>query len=101
LKPPSWDPSGGRIDYYYWFHGTAAMRSLDDPRWHAWREAVWAALLPNQRTKGHVSGSFDAAPDPWGDNGGRVYATAINALTLVKTLDSPTPDTGRPSGAGR
>jgi len=98
VKVPQWDEKAGCIDYDYWFHGTLAMKSLRDPRWHGWQEAVWQALLPNQRTRGHVGGSFDAAPDPWGNSGGRAYATAINALTLAHTIELD-PTGSAPSGA--
>ncbi len=86
-KPPRWDEKAGTIDYYFWWHGTEAVKAADDARWVAWRAAVWTALLPHGRRDGHATGSCDATPDPWGDNGGRVYATAINALTLAATVE--------------
>jgi len=46
------------------------------------QERLQAALLPLQhRSGGPLDGSWD--PDPvWGGHGGRVYATALAALTL-------------------
>jgi hypothetical protein len=45
---------------------------------------VRRALLGNQRLDGRpcsFQGSWDAV-DPWGTDGGRVYATALGALML-------------------
>ncbi len=43
-----------------------------------------AALLPNQKLAKHgcENGSWDPSEDRWGFEGGRVYATAMNCLTL-------------------
>ena len=42
------------------------------------------ALTPHQKGAGDgcQAGSWDASVERWGFVGGRVYATAINALTL-------------------
>jgi hypothetical protein len=43
------------------------------------------ALTPNQKrsgTDGCQVGSWDPSVERWGFEGGRVYATAMNALTL-------------------
>lgn len=82
-KPPRWDAAEGTIDCYYWWHGSEAMKALGSEHAPAWNNAAAAALLAHQRTDGHAAGSFDATPDPWGDNGGRIYSTAINLLTLA------------------
>ena len=48
--------------------------------------ALRKALLPHQRAKdaGCAAGSWEPV-DRWGGEGGRVYATAINAMTLETT----------------
>ncbi len=84
--PPQWDPKAGSIDFYYWWHGTVALRAAGGPAWESWRKAVEAALLGRQAAEGHPRGSFEPSTDPWCDNGGRVYATAINLMTLAETL---------------
>ncbi len=77
-------------DYYYWYHGTNALFHYDGPEsggsqkyWGPWNQAVVSALVKSQRqeTDGCLNGSWDPN-DRWGFEGGRVYATALNALTL-------------------
>jgi hypothetical protein len=69
------------VNFYYWYYGTYAMFQLGGQPWHDWNEKMKAALLPHQRRGGCEDGSWDAEC-PWSLTGGRVYATAINALTL-------------------
>ena len=40
-----------------------------------------AAAVKTQKRDGNAKGSWDPV-DAWGEDGGRVYATAINTLTL-------------------
>ena len=84
---PTWDTSkSGIIDYYYWFYGTYCLNQYDGPDgpgWKAWNERMKDMLLKNQRTKEDAcaDGSWESI-DRWSREGSRVYATAINALTL-------------------
>jgi len=84
---PAWRPEAGAVDFYYWWHGTVALRAAGGEAWASWRAAVAAALRRGQATAGHRRGSFDPSSEPWGDNGGRVYATAVGLMTLAETLD--------------
>ncbi|HKS16133.1 MAG TPA: squalene--hopene cyclase, partial [Planctomycetota bacterium] len=54
------------------------------PYWKKWNEPMKNALVPNQKTgkDGCQNGSWTSEEDRWGFEGGRVYAVAINALTL-------------------
>lgn len=84
LAKPVWE--AGKIDFYYWYYGSLALFQFDGPtgsKWRAWNEDMKNALVKNQETasKGCRSGSWEAA-DTWSRQGGRVYATAINTLTL-------------------
>ncbi len=77
---------GWRTDYYYWYYGSLALFQVDGatgPAWTKWNAALEKALLPTQRTRkdGCAFGSWDTN-ERWSFEGGRVYATAINALTL-------------------
>ena len=85
--PPRWDAEAGTIDFYYWYFGTLAQFQVGGDRWKQWSEALGQALPPWQRGEdsGCARGSFDPV-DPWGVDGGRVYATAINACTLEVRL---------------
>ncbi|HXX92963.1 MAG TPA: hypothetical protein VEN81_04975 [Planctomycetota bacterium] len=83
--PPKETPK--EIDYHYWFHGAQAVYQFEGPGgegWKRWNHALKKALVPTQKTAkdGCASGSWDPSVDRWGFAGGRVYATAINALTL-------------------
>ena len=80
---PAWSVEGGSIDYIYWHFGSLGMFQTGGPHWKAWSAAVKKALVPHQVAdrKDHRYGSWDPV-DPWGRDGGRVYATAINVLTL-------------------
>ena len=52
------------------------------PQWERWNAGLQAALLPLQRRE---STSLDGSWDPdsvWGGHGGRVYSTALSAMTL-------------------
>ena len=80
---PLWKANS--IDFYYWHYGTLAIFQLDGPdgpMWKRWDKAMVQALVPNQKTEGCAAGSWDPSVDRWGFEGGRVYATAMNALTL-------------------
>ena len=78
---PTWDPEGYGCDMYYWYYGTYAAFQLGGATWKAWRGALGEAVVKSQRTDGDASGSWDPV-GPWGYVGGRVYATAIQTLTL-------------------
>jgi hypothetical protein len=76
---PEWSPR--RLNFYYWYYGTYAMFQIGESKWRTWNEAMKKALLPTQRRGGCEDGSWDGLGE-WCVAGGRVYATALNALTL-------------------
>jgi Squalene-hopene cyclase C-terminal domain len=67
---------------YAWYYATLASFHAGGPQWESWNRQLQAALLPLQRRESSgLDGSWD--PDPvWGGHGGRVYATAMAAMTL-------------------
>ncbi|MBI4569711.1 MAG: terpene cyclase/mutase family protein [Planctomycetes bacterium] len=90
---PAWGPEP-KIDYYYWYYATLSLFQMDQPWWDKWCAPAFNVLIDNQRqgagqakdpkeqkARNCADGSWDAI-DAWGSAGGRVYATAINALTL-------------------
>jgi hypothetical protein len=81
MKPPAYDVEKGSIDYYYWFYGSMAMFQIGGKHWKKWREAVLEALLSHQREDGCEKGSWDPL-GAWGEEGGRVYTTALAVLAL-------------------
>jgi hypothetical protein len=81
--PPVWDDAQpGRRDYYFWYYGTTALFQVGGPRWQQWQAGLTHAIAEQQRPDGDAHGSWDPQHDPWGGQGGRVYATALQALTL-------------------
>ncbi len=94
---PKWD--GNSIDFYYWYFGSLAMFQFDGPagpKWKAWNQNVKDALVGNQNApaSGCKAGSWEPV-DRWSPEGGRVYATAINALTLEVYYRYPIVFTGK------
>jgi hypothetical protein len=76
-------PDAAQPNAYTWYYATLASFHAGGPQWDAWNARLMAALLPMQRpaSAGTLAGSWD--PDPvWGGHGGRVYATALSAMTL-------------------
>ncbi len=79
---PNWNkPKNDKVDMYYWYYATYAMFQYGGQNWHKWNTAMKKALLDTQRMGGCADGSWDPV-GKWGAVGGRVYATAIGALTL-------------------
>jgi hypothetical protein len=76
---PEWDERKGSIDMYYWYYGTLAMHQLGGKPWEQWNESLERAVIQNQVEDGCGEGSWDPV-DPWGEEGGRVYATALMTL---------------------
>ncbi|MFO0932127.1 MAG: prenyltransferase/squalene oxidase repeat-containing protein [Planctomycetota bacterium] len=81
---PVWDAASGGTDMYYWYYATLALFQVGGPAWKAWDGAMKSAIVGTQRRDGDYcgyKGSWDPI-DPWGADGGRVYATAVNAMCL-------------------
>jgi hypothetical protein len=81
---PSWNAND--IDFLYWYYGTLALFQHDGPagvKWKTWNNALKTALVKNQCAgkDGCRNGSWEPV-DRWSFEGGRVYGTALNALTL-------------------
>lgn len=92
-NPPKWEHK--KLDYYYWFWAAMFMQQRSGKARDAWWESAAEVLTKHQRgwheldTKAERTtaaklaehGSWDAV-DAWSMAGGRVYATAMGALTL-------------------
>ena len=77
---PAWDQRGS-IDMYFWYLGTRALFEVGGAHWRDWPTNLRNHLVAGQ-DKG---GSWDPV-GPWGHDGGRVYSTAICALSLHESL---------------
>ena len=78
---PAWTVGDGSIDHYYWYHATRALSLIGGKPWQTWRSAIRPVLLDHQEYEGCERGSFEPA-GPWGEDGGRVYSTALMATCL-------------------
>ena len=81
---PTW--KGTKIDFYYWHFATYALFQYDGPsgpRWRSWNFPMKEAVVKNQNppSAGCKAGSWEPV-GRWCSEGGRVYATALNAMTL-------------------
>ncbi len=82
--PPVWDLDRGSIDFIYWYYGARAALGIGGALYDRWEPALRKALVSSQRRDTDLcgyEGSWDPL-GPWGPDGGRVYATALGALTL-------------------
>lgn len=80
------DGQGPRaVNFIHWHWRALAARHLEGGDGQVLRGWTRQALLPLQREAGCARGSWDGA-DEWSVVGGRVYATAINALTLATPI---------------
>jgi hypothetical protein len=84
--PPLWREAKGRsystVNLYYWYYASYALFQFGGAPWRKWNKNMQESLLPTQR-QGNTDedGSWDPIGE-WGVAGGRVYATAIGAMTL-------------------
>jgi hypothetical protein len=78
---PVWDDEGS-VDYYYWYYASYAMFQMGGQDWKVWKDQMIKAIVEHQRSEGCEKGSWDPQKDPWGNNGGRVYSTALCTLCL-------------------
>ncbi len=85
---PDWKKAGangggdGDKGMYYWYYGTLGMFQMGRRHgWIEWNRTLKPVLVDNQRRGGDEDGSWD--PQSWIDQyGGRVFTTAMGALTL-------------------
>ncbi|WP_235963226.1 prenyltransferase/squalene oxidase repeat-containing protein [Tautonia rosea] len=75
-------PSADSFNSYYWYYATLAMYQSGGPAWDRWNPLVRDTLVSLQHREGHKAGSWDPDPTRYGTHGGRVYATALAAMTL-------------------
>jgi len=78
---PTWNEGDGSIDQYYWYYGTLAMFQVTGLPWKKWNRAMKKAIIAHQRKDGCEKGSWDPL-GPWGEDGGRVYSTALMTMCL-------------------
>ena len=97
-------------DFYLWYNCTLAMFQAGGQPWQRWNPIVRDTIIGLQKHDGCARGSWDH-DSKWGSTGGRIYTTALAALTLevyyryashVETTDSfPGPVTEIDLSAGQ
>jgi hypothetical protein len=70
-----------RNDLYFWYYATLTLHQLGGPEWEEWNQEMQKCLVDAQRSEEPYAGSWDPETR-WGSYGGRVYSTALAALTL-------------------
>jgi hypothetical protein len=81
------------VDYYYWYYGTLALNQFDGPDsprksgkfWDPWNKAMQEGVLSLQDKNNEndiCSRGGWLVGDRWSYEGGPIYCTAINVLTL-------------------
>jgi hypothetical protein len=84
------DFEAGDYGFYYWYYGTLAMFQMGGEKWGKWNEALKPVLVSNQcrgpLPLGSGAEDRDGSWDPKGQyvdkEAGRVFTTALGALTL-------------------
>jgi hypothetical protein len=66
---------------YHDYYATLALHHSRHHDWDRWNTRLRDHLVATQATQGHERGSWHF-PDRWGDIGGRLYTTAMCAMTL-------------------
>jgi hypothetical protein len=80
---PSTDTSRLRNNMYYNYYATQVMHHFGGPEWERWNKVLRDYLVESQQTKGHERGSwFFDGNDLGAPAGGRLYCTAMAAMTL-------------------
>ncbi len=80
----TWNVTGqGTPDYYLWYNCTLGMYLAGGANWEKWNNIVRKKLEDLQVKNEKVCERGSWPPnDRWGDQGGRIYSTALAVLTL-------------------
>ncbi|MCA9131186.1 MAG: terpene cyclase/mutase family protein [Planctomycetales bacterium] len=68
-------------DIYFNYYASLYLFHIGDPFWSDWNPACREYLIRTQATGGHEAGSW-YFENPYGKEGGRLYTTAMAAMTL-------------------
>jgi hypothetical protein len=94
----------GKANFYYWYYATLALYQHGGEPWSRWNAAMRDRIVNLQHNSGHRAGSWDPDDSLYGAKGGRIYCTALAALTLevyyryLRLYDEPKlpPEAGEP-----
>ncbi len=77
------------VDLVYWHLGALGLHAVGGSMWKKWSAPVEERIVASQRRRDPKDRMFHGSWDPldaWGTAGGRIYSTAINALTLMTRI---------------
>jgi hypothetical protein len=72
----------GATNMYYWYYATLALYQHGGEPWLRWNGRLRDKIVGLQRGEGHQTGSWEPDTSLYGSKGGRIYCTALAALTL-------------------
>jgi len=81
-RGPSKEKKGDPCNMYYNYYATQVMKHYGGNQWTNWNNQMRDYLIETQGKKGNVKGSWYLAADHAGKKGGRLYSTALAAMTL-------------------
>ena len=67
---------------YHAYYGGLSLYQRGGPQWHKWNNHVRDLLVKTQKTEGCETGSWSPGDKRWASWAGRIYSTAMAALTL-------------------
>ena len=76
------DSDRGTSNVYYWYYATLALYQHGGEPWSKWNAKIRDKIVGLQSTAGHQTGSWGPDDSLYGAKGGRIYCTALAALTL-------------------
>jgi hypothetical protein len=68
--------------YYYWYYATQALHHYGGQPWETWNAAMVDVLPKLQVQETNERGSWPPQHDPYGNSGGRLYATCFAIYCL-------------------
>ncbi len=76
------DSDRGPSNMYYWYYATLALYQHGGEPWSRWNGRLRDKIVALQASAGHQTGSWEPDSSLYGSKGGRIYCTALAALTL-------------------
>jgi len=68
--------------FYYGYYGSLSLYQYGGPKWDRWNTHIREKLVSLQERQGCAAGSWDPGSKRWALWAGRIYSTAMAALTL-------------------
>ena len=72
----------GKTNFYYWYYATLALYQHGGEPWTKWNAKIRDKIVGLQSVAGHQTGSWEPDTSLYGAKGGRIYCTALAALSL-------------------